>query len=199
VVATSRPRPADRCFHGCEPAPEYICCNRNLERHCYLYDGLIPPAAVAAAQQAFGKPSARAGARAVGVENLGRFSAAELPLADGTTGVMYQLTAVEGLTKREYAVLLHPCSSEPLYAMRENARTDSGQVAYGKWAAIDKLPDLRGFASAPAKSLSDKQREWWNREAKRRGLAPDGDVNRRNFAALPILKDLGATLKAGAA
>jgi superfamily II DNA or RNA helicase len=180
-----------------EPAPEYICTNRNLERHCYLYDGLIPAAAVAAAQQAFSVPSRRAGMRAVGTENLGRFQAAELPLADGTTGIMYQLTAVEGFTKREYAVLLHPCSPQPLYAARENAR-DGERVAYGKWQAVEKLPDMRGFSSAPAKALSDKQRDWWARAAKARGLDPAGDVNRRNFAALPILTDLGLALKGGA-
>lgn len=176
-------------------APEYYCTNRNLERHCYLYDGLIPPSAVAAAQQAFGRPSSRTGARAVGLENLGRFTGAELPLADGTTGVMYNLTAVEGFKKLEYAVLVHPCSQQPLYAKRENQRSEAGQtVAWGTWEAIDKLPDLRGFGSAPPKSLSEKQRAWWQRAAKSHGLNPTGDVNRRNFAALPILKDLGVKL-----
>jgi hypothetical protein len=110
---------------------------------------------------------------------------------------MYQLTAVEGFTKREYAVLLHPCSPQPLYAARENAR-DGERVAYGKWQAVEKLPDMRGFSSAPAKALSDKQRDWWARAAKARGLDPAGDVNRRNFAALPILTDLGLALKGGA-
>lgn len=174
--------------------PEYICCNRNLERHCYLYEGLIPPAAVATAQQAFERPSARAGMRAVGTENLGRFAAAELPLADGTTGVMYQLTQVEGFTKREYAVLLHPCSSQPLYAARENGRTADGQVTWGKWRAVSGLPDMRGFGSAPAKALTDRQQEWWRKAAQDYGLSATGNVNRRNFAALPILKDLGVRL-----
>ncbi|AMV28827.1 Type III restriction enzyme, res subunit [Gemmata sp. SH-PL17] len=178
-----------------EAAPEYICCNRNLERHCYLYDGLIPPAAVAASQAAFGNPSRRAGVRVVGAENLGRFSAAELPFADGTVGVMYNLTAVEGFQKKEYAILMHPCSSQPLYAARENERSTEGQtVSWGRWRAVDKLPDLRGFASASAKSLSDKQRQWWQRAAQSKGLSATADVNRKNFVALPILTDLGLKL-----
>jgi superfamily II DNA or RNA helicase len=187
-----RPTPAG------EPPPEYICCCRNLERHCYLYDGLIPPAAVATAQQAFERPSARAGMRAVGVEGMGRFAAAQLPLADGTTGTMYNLTAVEGFRRTEYAVLLHPCSSQPLYATRENTKTAEGNVAWGKWQLAEKLPDLRGFQSAPPKTLSDKQRAWHARSAARYGLDPNGDINRRNFAALPILADLGLSLKGGA-
>jgi superfamily II DNA or RNA helicase len=177
-----------------EPSPEYICCNRNLERHGYLYDGLLPPAAIAAAQQAFPNPSRRAGARAVGVENLGRFTAAELPLADGTTGLMYQLTSVEGMMKKEYAVLLHPAHSRPIYATRENDRSEAGNTKYGKWRAVDKLPDMRGFSSAPAKTLSEKQAAWWARSAATRGLDPNAAVNRRNFAALPILLDLGVRL-----
>ncbi len=186
-----------RPFCTCEPKPEYVCCNRNLERHGYLYEGLFPAKTIAAAQQAFGSPTARAGARAVGVENLGRFTGSELPLADGTIGTMYQLTSVEGMSKREYAILLHPCSSQPLYATRENLR-DSGTVQYGKWRLIEKLPDMRGFGSAPAKTVSDKQRAWWQRAAAAKGLDPKAEPNRRNFAALPVLTDLGIALKGGA-
>jgi superfamily II DNA or RNA helicase len=179
-----------------ELVPQYICCNRNLERHAYLYNGMIPPNVVAVAQQAFVRPSRRAGARAVGVENLGRFAATELPLADGSTGVMYNLTAVEGFVKKEYAVLLHPCSSEPLYAARENVRGAEGNVTYGRWKAIDRLPDVRGFQSATAKAVSEKQAAWWQRSAGAFGLDPKAAVTRRNFSALPILVDLGARLKA---
>lgn len=177
--------------------PEYICCNRNLERHCYLYDGMIPPAAIATAQQAFEQPTKRAGMRAVGLENIGRFTGAELPLADGTTGIIYNLSSLEGFTKREYAIMLHPCATQPLYAKRENVKVEvGGQFAWGKWQLIDKLPDMRGFSSAPAKTLSEKQAAWWVRAAQAYGLASDGKVNRRNFAALPILSDLRVKLRA---
>lgn len=202
---TRPPKKCDKCSllrsHGgcyCEPKPEYICCNRNLERHGYLYEGLFPAKAIAAAQQAFGSPTARAGARAVGIENLGRFTGSELPLADGTIGTMYQLTSVEGMSKKEYAILLHPCSSQPLYAARENTRSGDGSASYGKWRMIEKLPDMRGFGSAPAKTVSDKQRAWWQRAAASRGLDPKAEPDRRNFAALPVLTDLGIALKGGA-
>lgn len=181
-----------------EAPPEYICCNRNLERHAYLYDGLIPPAAVASAQEAFQGPTSRAGLRAVGIEGMGRFAGVELPLADGTRGLMYNLTTVEGTQKREYAVLMHPCSLTPIYAARQNERGPDGMtVTYGKWREVERLPDLKGFNSAPPSKLSPKQAEWWERSAETFGLDPKACVNRKNFAALPILKDIRKPLTPG--
>src|SRR5262249_39773823 len=43
-----------------EAAPEYWGCCRNLERHAYLLEGLVPLPALAQAQAAFGRPTARA-------------------------------------------------------------------------------------------------------------------------------------------
>src|SRR5579884_2986431 len=40
-----------------EAAPEYWGCCRNLERHAYVLDGLVPLPALAQAQTAFGKPT----------------------------------------------------------------------------------------------------------------------------------------------
>lgn len=178
-----------------EEPPEYICCNRNLERHGYLYEGLLPPSAMTAAQLAFGgRPSARMGARVVGSENLTRFQAAELPLADGCTGVMYCLVTTDGYTRKEYAVILHPCSQTPLYASRENTGGKDGVVSYGKWKRADGIPDVTGFGSVPAKVLSEKQQAWWKRSAARFGLNASREVNRRAFPALPILQDLGVKI-----
>jgi hypothetical protein len=184
----------DACGTDAAGAPEYICCNRNLERHCYLYEGLIPPAKVAEAQRAFARPSRRAGMRAVGLEGLGRFTAAELPLAGGLTGTMYQLTCVDDYTRRDYAVLVHPCSADPLYAVRDSRGVD-GSRDWGKWRATAGLPDLRGFGSAPAKAVTEKQRAWWTRAAASYGLDLLAPVNARNFAALPVLRDLGIRLQ----
>ena len=50
-----------------EPPPEYICTNRNLSRHCYLLEGMLPLAAVREAQGAFETPSRRMGIRVVGL------------------------------------------------------------------------------------------------------------------------------------
>jgi hypothetical protein len=95
----------------------------------------------------------------------------------------------------EYAVLLHPAWATPLVATRRNGRNGDGTRAYGRWERLDELPAITdGFASLPAAEPSDRQRAWWRRDAARRGLDPTAPVNRRNFVALPVLKDLGARM-----
>lgn len=176
---------------------EYICTNRNLERHGYLLDGLFPPAAIALAQQVFGKPSKRTGMRVVGLEGIGRFQGTELPLIGGLTGTMYALTQIDGYTRRDYVILCHPCSSEPIVAYRESTVNEQQQRDWGKFRRVEKIPDLSGYASASSKSLSEKQKAWWGRDAARFGLDCQANVTRKNFQALPVLKDIGVALVGG--
>lgn len=177
-------RPSD------EP-PEYVCTNRNLLRHAYLLEGLIPAGAIKEAQSAFNGPGKRAGVRAIGLEGLGRFKAAELPLADGTTGLMYQLSTLDGNRVTQFAAMVRPNNATPLWAKRENLRDNGQTVAYGRWEVCDTPPtDVAGFASCPPAPLSDKQKAWWARSAAAFGLDPNAEVTRKNFAALPILADL---------
>jgi hypothetical protein len=176
------------------PQPEYICTNRNLERHGYLFDGLLPPSTMATAQTAFAKPSKRAGARVVGLEGLGKFSGTELPLLGGLTGHMYAVTSVEGYKRKDYVILAHPCSSTPIVAYRESTVNDRQERDWGKFQRVERLPDLGGYASAPAKTVSERQAAWWGRDAARFGLDPAAKVTRRNFVALPVLKDLQTAL-----
>jgi hypothetical protein len=173
-----------------EPAPELICCNRNIERHLYLLSGCWPPRVLAQSQKAFGTVSKRAGARVLGLEALGRLKATELPLADGSRGLMWCFARTEGLAAvRQYAVLLHPASSEPVVASRVN-----GEGVYGKWEGSG-LPDMEGgWASVPASLLTDRQRSWWQRAAARYGLDTGYEPDRRQFAALPVLCDLNLRL-----
>jgi hypothetical protein len=185
----TRPVPAG------EAAPEYWGCCRNLERHAYVLEGLVPPAAVAQAQSAFGRPSARAGVRVLGLEGLGRFRAVELPLLGGVRGQLYCVQHVEGTQVRQWAVLVHPAAAEPVVATRLNARGEGG-TAYGRWRPHDGLPEINGgFASVPAGGLTPKQELWWRRSAARHGLDPCARVNRRSFAALPVLADLRLRLE----
>jgi hypothetical protein len=173
-----------------EPPPELICCNRNIERHLYLLSGCWPPAVLAQAQKASGRVSKRVGARVLGLEALGRLRATELPLADGSRGLMWSFARTEGqATVQQYVVLLHPASSEPVVASRVNA-----DGVYGKWEP-DALPEMDGgWASLPASALSEKQRAWWQRAAARHGLDPDFEPDRRQFAALPVLCNLNLRL-----
>ncbi len=62
-------------------------------------------------------------------------------------------------------------------------------MAYGKWQRCDPPEDVKGFASLPPKTLSDKQRAWWKQCAAGRGLDPNAEVTRKVFPALPVLLD----------
>ena len=171
-----------------EAPPEYVCTNRNLLRHAYLLHGVLPPAIVREHQQAFGLGK-RAGVRVVGLEGLGRFAGAELPLADGSTGLMYCVSAVEGANVTEYACLVSPGDPEPIWATKRNVRHEEG-TAYGRWIACEAPEGLQGFSSVPPKQMSDKQKAWWKRSASRHGLDGDAVPTRKSFAALPVLSDL---------
>lgn len=178
-----------------EQAPEYWGCCRNLERHAYLLEGLVPLETLARAQTAFGRPTNRGGVRVVGLEGLGRFQGAELPLLGGVTGQLFCVQNVEGNQVRQWAILVHPVVQEPLVATRLNQRREEG-TGYGRWQLHEGLPEIaQGFASVQAGELTPKQRRWWRQSAARHGLHPDAAINRRSFAALPVLADLGLRLE----
>src|SRR5262249_57454202 len=117
-----------------------------------LLSGCWPPTVLARAQKAFGAVSKRVGARVQGLESLGRLKATELPLADGSRGLMWCFARTEGrAVVRQYAVLLHPASSEPVVASRVNA-----DGTYGRWQGSG-LPQLEGaWASVPPSPLTPK-------------------------------------------
>ena len=170
--------------------PQYICTNRNLERHCYLLEGFVPPEAVAAAQQGFNGPSQRAGQRVIGLEALGRFKPTTVRLRDGQSVTMYSISSIEANMKVDYAAILHPRYPDVVYAKRESTRTGGVTVGYGKWELIQKLPDLTGFSSAPGSPVTPKQKAWWERAAGNFGIDSTVEPTRRQFALLPILNDL---------
>jgi superfamily II DNA or RNA helicase len=182
-----------------ETTAEYVCCNRNLELHAYLLEGVLPPAAVKQAQEAFEAPSKRAAARFLGLESLTRFKRLELPLADGTTGFMYNLYNVVDNRVTEYSVLVTPQRKNPIVAKRSVQREVTGYVdgvpqyshSRGAWQRAELPDDFTGFVTSPNSSgLSDKQKAWWKSSARRYGLNPDAEIKARQFAALPVLSQL---------
>lgn len=174
--------------------PEYLCCCRNLERHGYLLDGVLPPSVIRDAQSAFPTPSTRSGSRVIGLESVGRFKQTELPLADGSKGFLYCVSTVDGHHVRQYAVLVHPASATPIVATRLNRRTGDG-TTYDRWTPCDLPTDLTGFASVSAGRVSEKQLSWWKKAARRHGLDPDVVPSNRVFQSLPVLSDLKGRLQ----
>jgi hypothetical protein len=177
-----------------EPAPEYVCCCRNLLRHAYLLEGHVPSGVIASAESSFGGVGKRAGLRVLGFEGLGRFKATELPLADGTTGVMYCLSSLEGSTVTQYTVVASPGKAETLIARRTNKRSHGVTSEWGRWERVGSMPDCSGFASVPPGRLTEKQAAWWKRSAATRGLDPDAKVNARQFQVMPVLFDVRGKL-----
>jgi hypothetical protein len=187
-----------------ETPPLYICACRNLERHAYLMQGLVPREAIAAAQDAFERPSKRQGARQIGLESLSRFRSIPLPLAGGLTGTMYCVYAVDAETgvKTDYVSLLSPAASGPLVARRTVLPIPYGEeyrtpACYGRYERCDLPLDLVGFATSTARAAaSEKMQSWWRRDARRLGLDEHASmrVTRRQFQCLPVLANLGVAL-----
>lgn len=177
-------------------APEYICCNRNVERHCYLWEGLLPNSKVQEAQTAFtddtGAPliTQRAGMRVVGLEGLGKFVKVPIFLLDGTIGFMYNIVHVHENRRTEYIAFVHPNYPEPVYGVKESAH-DGIQMQWGKWRVVDALPELKGCASAKASTLTPKQQDRWNASAENFGLDPNRKITGREFQILPFLRETG--------
>ena len=69
--------------------------------------------------------------------------------------------------------------------------------AYGRWQRANGIPDLQGFATQTGWRMTSGQRKWWEHPhggAASVGLDPNAKVTARVFQALPVLKDLGASL-----
>ncbi len=174
--------------------PEYICTNRNLFRHAYTLNGAVPVADLLKAQSAFNIPATRNALRVVGLEALGRLKAVGLPLANGLTAIMYNVSTVEDNSVIDYCAIAHPNREDLFWARRESARVAGAERIWGRWVKCVAPDSLDGFNSIPPKPLSEKMESWWRRSARRVGLDPDATVNRKSFVALPILTDTGGRL-----
>lgn len=175
--------------------PEYICCCRNLERHCYLMEGLFPNSTVKDAQNAFSTdeiplPTKRGGIRVVGLEGLGKFAVTPIHLMDGTVGFLYNLVHTSGYQRTEYIAFIHPNFPEPARGMKIN-REVNGEMKWGRWQLVESLPDLKGCISAKTYELSEKQLIKWNQNAHHVGLNPHKLVTVKEFQILPFLLDTG--------
>lgn len=168
----------------------YIATNRNLLRHAYALQGVIPAAEVAQSQAVLGLGT-RNGSRVFGLEGLGRFKANPLPLRSGMSGELYLLENSDKKgTIKQFACVLHPLHAEPLWATRTNVTG-----TYGDWTLVDAPQGFVGFASGNGSAVTEKQMAWWKKSAAKYGLDPEHKPNRRTFAALPVLSQLGLVME----
>lgn len=191
----------------CRPklySPEWIVCNHNLLRHGYLWEGCIPPAAFIAAKTAWSKdfkPSKRLAIRAVrgDLKTLGRFTPANVPLADGMPCWLYCFSVNEGFQSTQYAVILKPDRPEPILAERKiplkedaDGRMVKDFTTKPKWRRVKTLPDVKGGISVPCHPISLPMEQWWDRSHKFLGLKSREECqpDAREFQILPILSNL---------
>ena len=184
--------------HPGKKQPLLVVTNRNLERHAHLLEGLVPQRISVEAQEAFGKPSKRAGgASSIGFENLSKYKQLSVALRDGGWLTFYNLHAPDPTQPpgsfAEFFVGWLPGRSEPLAAKRSTVRREKdGSYKNGRWVRCSVPSDLSGFGTSKRTSgLSDKQKAWWERSAEAKGLAPEEAerITGREFTALPVACD----------
>ncbi len=171
-----------------EGQPEYICTNRNILRHAYALDGVVPISAIVETDKKFG-PTQRAHSRVLGMEAIGRFKPTTTKLLNGCELYVYSLSAVAGRAIIEFCCLVRPVD-EPIWATKINTVNDDGTKSWGKWIPCDAPNDVKGFSSISQKEPSEKQLKWWARSAHHLGLDSRETPNRKSFQALPVLADL---------
>jgi superfamily II DNA or RNA helicase len=178
--------------------PLYLCCNRNLERHGYLLDGLLPAEQMRKAQLAFDKPTERSKTRVFGIESLGKLKPTNVTLTSGIQVQTFAVSLMKGNEKQSYLVLLHPCQANPVWFRKTVPRGADGTLDYSmsKWELEREPPqDMKGFKSNPPSPLTEPQQRFWNRCAEKVGLQVSQNIDAKKFQLLPALLDIGAVLE----
>ena len=128
-----------------------------------------------------------------GLEALGRYKPIPVPLYDGCTASAFNLQNWDNQTGRkvEYFIILLPGSDTALCGRRVNQQAGE-EWTYGKYERCGLPEEFVGFQTSSWRGMvSDKQRNWWQRDARRYGLDPN-TVPRdgRTFQVLPLLVNL---------
>lgn len=178
-----------RILRPSEQSPEYVCMNRNLERHVNLLAGVVPAGKIAEIQTAFPTISKRLITRTLGFESLGKFKPTNVALSSGVNVTFYTMSSVQGNQLVSYSIILHPQRESAIIAEKRDSILESGNYIRGKWRLIDSVPDVMGFASASPSPITDKQAEWWARDASRHGIDSSVTPDRKQFQLLPVLSN----------
>lgn len=154
----------------------YICTNRNLERHAYTLEGIIPTPTISEAQAAFGGPSERNGARVFGIESLGKIRPTDFILSGGLRCSAYCVSQMQGIKRMQYLCVLHPGHANPIWFNKISVGTE-----WGKWTKA-KAPDvLQGCRSESPRTLTEKQDNLFRQKATLVGLDPQQKMDARRI------------------
>lgn len=181
---------AGRIMRPGDVLPKYICTNRNIERHSYLFDGAIPESSIIQSQTAFEVPSTRNVRRALGLESLGRIKCEYVSSLNGLRVGVYHIQQLAADKRTQFMCILHPAKQEPIWL----SRTGSDAYTYDPWQACSMPTDLSGFSSTSGASMSPGQKKWFENQAKTYGIDPNQPMNARKFQLFPALKDIGYSL-----
>lgn len=173
--------------------PEYVCFNRNAERHLPILGDAIPAPERLAAAKAFPIPSPRAAMRVLGLEKLGRIKPATVQTVSGDLVTFFCFSTVVDMSAVSYAIILKSDTLEPILASRVDQIGTDGKT-YGRWRRVDTIPDCHGFASISGSEPTPKQLAWWESAGRRYGIDTRQKPTRKQFQILPILTDIGAKL-----
>lgn len=174
--------------------PRVICTNRNLERHGYLFQGLMPDVAVRESQDAYDGPCATAGGgRVLGFERLNKFKILKARLDQGGFVSFYNLYSADETARfREWIVMFTPWGD----ILTGSRLTGAGR--WDKWERCELPPVLTGFQTSKKKyTLSPKMEKWWERSARGKGLVANdvAEISAREFQILPALFDMKLSLR----
>lgn len=175
----------------------YLCTNRNIERHGYLFDNTLPYEQVKKAVAAFPEMSQRTGVRAFGIESLGRIKPTTVKLVNGMNVTIYNVSQLANGKKESFLCLLHPCKADPVWFKQTAGVVRDGVVqrmAYDRWEYIQPPTELKGYRSSAPSILTEKQLNMWKKHAESRGLDPEQKIDRKKFSLLPVLINSGVSL-----
>jgi superfamily II DNA or RNA helicase len=175
----------------------YLCTNRNIERHCYLFENTVPYSQISKAILAFPERSVRATARAFGIESLGRIKPTEVLLKSGLPVNIYNVTQMKGSKKERFICLLHPLIPEPVWFREIQIKASFGaakRLVRVSFEMITPPTELKGYKSSPPFPLTEKQLKMWNDNAEKYGIHPDQKVDAKKFTLLPALIHSGLVL-----
>lgn len=174
--------------------PLYLCCNRNLERHGYLLDGLLPIEVIKKAQLAFPNVTERSKVRVFGIESLGKLKPTSLRLTNGLTVQVFAVSMMEASVKRQYLALLHPTRALPCWFEKINPKKEDGSLDWGRWELATPPSVLSGFRSDNPSPLTEGQMKYWQRNATKCGLDLTQPIDAKKFQLCAALTNVGASL-----